>query len=69
MVDEVALFLTWFAFFDEVLAFRFYGWLEVTDAKDSGSHSACVGMVAANAFMQLLNDVLRLLMKDYVVSF
>jgi len=58
------MFFTWFAFFDEVLAIRFYGWPEVTGVKDSGSHSVCVGMVAANAFMQLLNDVLRLFCSD-----
>jgi len=58
------MFLTWFAFFDEVLVIRFYGWPEVTNVKDSGSHSECVGMVAANAFMQLLNDVLRLFCSD-----
>ena len=64
LVDEVAMFLARFAFFDEVLAIRFYSRPEVTGAKDSGSHSACTGMVAANAFMQLLNDVLRLFCSD-----
>jgi len=64
LVDEVAMFLTWFAFFDVVLAVCFYSWLEVTGAKDSGGHSACAGMVAANAFMQLLNDIQRLFCSD-----
>jgi len=64
LVDEVAMFLAWFAFFDEVLAIRFYSRPEVTDAKDSGSHSACARMVAANAFMQFLNDVLCLFCSD-----
>jgi len=64
LVDEVAMFLTWFAFFDVVLAIRFYSWPEVTDSKDSGGHSTCVGMVAANAFMQFLNYILRLFCSD-----
>jgi len=64
LVDEDAMFLTWFAFFDVVLAVRFYSWPEVTGAKDSSGHSACAGMVAANAFMQLLNDILRLFYSD-----
>jgi len=58
LVDEVAMLLAWFAFFDKVLAIRFYSRPEVTGAKDSGSHGACVRMVATNAFMQFLNDVL-----------
>jgi len=58
------MFLTWFSFFDEVLAIRFYSRPEVAGSKDSGSHSACARMVAANAFMQLLNDVLRLFCSD-----
>ena len=64
LVDEVAMILAWFAFFDEVLAIRFYCRQEVTGAKDSGSHSACARMVAANAFVQLLNDVSRLFCSD-----
>ena len=60
LVDEVAMFLTWFAFFDVVLTIRFYSRPEVTGSKDSGGHSTCVRMVAANAFMKLLNDILRL---------
>jgi len=51
LVDEVAMFLAWFAFFDIVLAIRFYSRPEVTGSKDSGGHSTCAGMVAANAFM------------------
>jgi len=58
------MFLTWFAFFDVVLAIRFYSRPEVTDSKDSGVHSTCVGMVAANAFMQLLNYILCLFCSD-----
>jgi len=64
LVDEVAMFLTWFAFFDVVLTIRFYSRPEVTGSKDSGGHSTCPGMVAANAFMQLLNDILRLFCND-----
>ena len=64
LVDEVAMFLTWFAFFDAVLAVRFYSRPEVTGVKDSGGHSVCVRMVAANVFMQLLNDILRLFCSD-----
>jgi len=58
------MLLTWFSFFYEVLAICLYGWPEVTNAKDSSCHSACAGMVAANAFMQLLNYVLRLFCSD-----
>jgi len=58
------MFLAWFAFFDEFLSIHFYSRPEVTGAKDSGSHSVCAGMVAANAVMQLLNEVLRLFCSD-----
>ena len=51
LVDKVAMFLAWYAFFDEVVAVYFHGWLEVTDTKDSGSHGACIGMIATYAFM------------------
>jgi len=45
------MFLAWYAFFDEVMAVCLYGWPEVTDVKDSGSHGVCAGMIAAYAFM------------------
>jgi len=51
LVDEVAMFLAWFAFSDVVLAICFYSRPEVTGSKDSGGHSTCVGVVAANNFM------------------
>ena len=51
LVNEVAMFLAWYAFFDEVMAVCLYGWPEVTDVKDSGSHGVCAGMIAAYAFM------------------
>ena len=51
LVDKVAMFLAWYAFFDEVLAVCLRGRPEVTGAKDSGSHGACAGMIAAYAFM------------------
>jgi len=50
-VDEVAMFLAWFALSDVVLAVCFYCRPEVADSKDSSSHSACAGMVTANAFV------------------
>ena len=51
LVDEVAMFLAWFALFDVVLEVCFYSRPEVTGSKDSSGHSAYAGMVAANAFM------------------
>jgi len=51
LVNEVAMLLAWFTLFNEVLAICFRSRPEVTSAKDSGSHGACVGMVAAYAFM------------------
>jgi len=51
LVDEVAMFLAWFALSDVVLAVCFYSRLEVTGSKDSIGHSMCVGMVATNAFV------------------
>jgi len=58
------MFLTRFAFLDVVLAIRFYSWPEVTGSKDSGGHSTCIGIVAANAFVQFLNYILRLFHSD-----
>jgi len=51
LVDKVVMFLTWFALFDVVLTVCFYSRPEVASFDDSSSHSACAGMVAANAFM------------------
>jgi len=51
LVNEIAMFLAGFAFFDEVLAICFYSRPKVTDAKDSGSHGACAGMIVAYAFV------------------
>ena len=51
LVDKVAMLLAWYAFFDEVLAVCLHGWPEVTGAKDSDSHGACAGMIAAYALM------------------
>jgi len=51
LVDEVAMFLAWFARSDIVLAVCFYSRPEVAGSKDSSGHSTCAGMVAANAFM------------------
>jgi len=51
LVDEVAMFLAWFALSDVVLAVCFYNRPEVAGSKDSSSHSACAGMVSTNAFM------------------
>jgi len=51
LVDEVAMFLAWFAFFDVVLVVCFYSRPEVICSKDSSGHSTCARMVAANAFM------------------
>ena len=64
LVDEVAMFLAWFARSDIVLAVCFYSRPEVAGSKDSSGHSTCAGMVAANVVMQFLNDVLRLFCSD-----
>jgi len=45
------MFLAWLALSDIVLAVHFYSRPEVASSKDSGSHNACAGMVAANAFV------------------
>jgi len=37
LVDEVAMFLTWFAIFDVILTIRFYSRPKVTSSKDSGA--------------------------------
>ena len=51
LMDKVAMFLAWYAFFDEVVAVYLHDRPEVTDAKDSSSYGACVGIIAAYAFM------------------
>jgi len=50
-MDEVAIFLAWFALSDIVLAVCFYGRPEVSGSKYSSGHGTCTGMVAANAFV------------------
>ena len=39
LVDEVVMFLAWFALYDVVLAVCFYSRPEVAGSKDSSSHS------------------------------
>jgi len=51
LVDEVAMFLAWFALSDIILAVGFYSRPEVSSSKDSTGHSTCAGMVAANALL------------------
>jgi len=51
LVDEVAMFLAWFALSDIVLAVCFYIRPEVLGSKDSSGHGTCAGMVATNAFV------------------
>ena len=51
LMDEVAIFLAWFALSDIVLAVCFYGRPEVSGSKYSSGHGTCTGMVAANAFV------------------
>jgi len=51
LVDEVAMFLAWFALSDVGLVVCFYSRLELAGSKDSRSHSACAEMVTANAFV------------------
>ena len=48
LVDEVAMFLAWFALFDIVC---FYGRSEVPGSKYSSGHGTCTGMVVANALV------------------
>ena len=64
LVDEVAMFLAWFALFDIVLAVCFYGRPKVSGSKYSSGHGTCTEMVAANAFVLFLNNILCLLCRD-----
>jgi len=50
-MDEVAMFLAGYTFFDKSVAIDLHGRPEVTDAKDSSSYGACARMIAAYAFM------------------
>jgi len=50
LMDEVAMFLAGYGSFDKSVAIGLHGRPEVTDAKDSGSHSVCIGMISAYAF-------------------
>jgi len=45
------MFLAWFALSDVVMVVCFYSRSEVAGSEDSSGHSACAGMVAANAFV------------------
>jgi len=51
LVDEVVMFLSWFALSDIVLAVCFYSRPEVACSKDSSIHGTCAGMVTVNAFV------------------
>ena len=50
-MDEAAMFLAGYAFFDKSVAIGLHGRPEVTGAKDSGSHGVCAEMISAYAFM------------------
>ena len=41
LVNEIAMFLTWYAFLDEGLTICLHDWLEVTGYEYSGSHGPC----------------------------
>jgi len=51
LMDEAAMFLAGYAFFDKSVAIGLHGRPEVTGAKDSGSHGVCAEMISAYAFM------------------
>ena len=51
LMNEVVMFLAGYGSFDKSVAIGLHGWPEVTGAKDSDSHGACAGMIAAYALM------------------
>jgi len=51
LMDEVAMFLAGYTFFDKSVAIGLHARPEVTGAKDSGSHGASARVMVAYAFM------------------
>ena len=60
LVDEIALFLTWYAFFYESLIVCFHGRPKVAGFEYSGHHSSCTRIVAAYSLMYFSKYVLCL---------
>jgi len=61
LVNEIVMFLTWYAFLDEGLTAYLNGWPKVVDSKYLGSHGPCTRMVAAYSFMYFSKYVLCML--------
>ena len=64
LMDEVAMLLAGYAFFNKGMAVRLYGWLEVAGAEDSSGHSVCARVISAYAFVQFFYYVLGLFGRD-----
>jgi len=54
------MFLTWYVFFDKVVAVRLHGWPKVVNSEYSVGHGSCVEMVSAYSFMEFPRYVLSL---------
>jgi len=60
LMDEVAMLLAGYVFFDKGMAVYLHGWPEVAGTEDSGGHGACAGVMSAYAFVQFFYYVLGL---------
>ena len=50
-MDEVTMFLAGYTFFEKSVAIGLHGRPDVAGTEDSGSHGACIGVIAAYAFV------------------
>jgi len=50
-MDEVTMFLAGYTFFEKSVAIDLHGRPDVAGTEDSGSHGACIGVIAAYAFV------------------
>ena len=56
LMDEVTMFLTWYALFDKGVAVRLHGWPKVVGFEYYVGHGSCGRMVSAYSFMEFLYD-------------
>ena len=61
LMDEVAMLLAWYAFFDKGVAIRLHSWPKLASFEYSGGNGSHAKVISAYAFMQFSNYILSFL--------
>jgi len=60
LMDEVTMFLTWYAYFNKCVAVFLHGWPKVAGFEYFVGHGSCARIVSAYSFMEFPHYVLSL---------